>query len=383
MRPVVAAKLSFVFFLIVLSASEFSAVELARAQVITSGNATIDPTSQIHLKGQFPYGGKIKIRFNQGSAVAFSNGSKNDLYLDYDTPPNATSTEIKSRQRIDEASPIGDVPGQKVDISVVLTIHGGANRVSNTWSANFQNKAVIVNGPATVGYNTSFNLSGWDFGAPGKLKIHFTNNSYGSASLDDKSDLKAIADLNWSHGWVINAKTPEVSGLIEQPIEISFITKDGRTSNIWPAKFQPRMTLQPVFWQDVQVISCSNDGAGNGCNANASGICFVPSLVGFGAEGPVYSVQGAHIGCWGLSSDDGTDQYWVNVNSHWEIVSIESYPPATDNSSAQYNYQPDPLPSHQPNANLFVHWHVGATGGAVEYFANFMVKGPYGVPYNP
>jgi hypothetical protein len=422
MRSVVAAKLSFILFSIVLAAAELTAIDLARAQVIESGNATIDPTSKIHLKGQFPTDARIKIHFNQPSAVAFqSSGTNSDLYLDFEAQPN--STEVESKQRIDEANPLGDVPEQTVDITVETTEHGGgANRfvTTNKWQAKFENKAVIVQCPATVGYNTSFNLSGWDFGEPGKLKIHFANNAFGSGAVDNNLDLK-MPPPNWTKGWVINDQVGQVGGLIEQPVEISFTTKDGRTSeymttdgqilNDCPAKFKPLIVQMPVPWTAVQVISCSNEATGNGCNAMTdSGGCFLPPLIPFG-EGAtsLSSVQGAHIACWGFSSDNGTDQYWVNVNNGvpnvndgWQIVLIDAYPPDTSNGSVQFSTSAPPnianpgsiasgndgfvfagsyapLPSQQ--VNLYVNWHIGASGGAVEYFADFTIKGPYGVPY--
>jgi hypothetical protein len=408
MHGVVPVRFAFFFVLsVVLLVGALTAAGPVRAQVISGGDTTIDPTSKIHLKGQFPYSGKIWVHFHEPSAVAFGdcsktdlNTSKNDLYLDYDAQPNAT--EIESKQSIDEVSLVGDVPEQTVDITVVIAEHGSAKAAtSNPWHANFQNKAVIVQGPATVGYNTSFNLCGWDFGEPGKLRVHFTNNDFKAGLLDGKSDL-TIAKPNWNHAWIINATTPPLGGLIEQPVEISLTTKDGRTSNTWPAKFEPRMVLMPVLEQDVQVISCSNGGDVNACNDNNSSLaCFIPNLNVIGTAGPPDSVNSVHTGCFGFSSDSGTDQYLVSVNAEWRIVQIDTSQPTINGSVQLSTPSPPnmanpgsitpgnygfvfagsyaPVPSRQ--VTLYANWHIGATGGEIGYFANVMIKGPYGVPY--
>lgn len=370
-------------------------------QITTSTCPTdIDPTSTIKLSGA-NFGsvpGQILIHFPSASKVKFKNSNAKDLYLD--VPAGQWGGTITS-EALDKASPLGAPPAQTVDLYVVAA---NGSRSSNACHPKFNDKPVITGvspGSITPSHGTtvsSFNVKGWDFGGDtGKATIHFTNNQYhagppiGSNDDVDAPINKGTNGKDEWQPWVVHAIVPAIVGVIEQDVDISVARKDGSASNSWKEQFEPFMQLMFMLTKDVIVLSCSNGGEGNACDYTSdNGIgCVVGNLDALGTGAVlIFGVAGAHVGCWSSSSDDGTDQYFAEVkNAASKIVQIDPYAPSTDNGSVEYasngvaitgDYNTVPSIS----VPLTVNWHIGATGGLVGYSADFVVKGPAGVPYD-
>jgi len=351
------------------------------APTITQSPNDIDPTSTISVKGH-DFGsspGKIELSFLPQSAVKFTGGSKTELTLNVDKNDwdgAATPNSAKSQQ-IDVASPLGAVADQKVMISL-RTADG---RVSSAVQAIFHNNAVITNGPDTITPKGAFNLSGWDFGEEaGTVEIHFTNNTFASASLNSHADVEA-KDPQWRQ-WVINATVPDVSGVVEQDVDISFTAKDGRKSNVWKAKFKPRIETKVLSWEHVAVQTCSDQGDVNSCNSSSTSevpgaSCPTP----WGFVFPMSdSIVVQHIGCWGLNSDNGIDTLFASVTNGWTITSVTGGFSGTMLENASITANTDiatALPGTSVKVNL--PWHIGAEGGELEATYDIMIKGPAGV----
>lgn len=350
---------------------------------ITSGPGDLDPASKIKLTGSH-FGtdkGKFRIHFPSASLVHFAkSSSKDDLDLDVDGAWSDDGT-ITSEQIL-TASPVGSVNGQTVDITVIAA----DGQTSNVWHAKFHNDAVITSGPKIISFVPVVPLNGWDFGQdPGTLTIHFPQRSFVEFTAQNphsKSDLiVSPSGPEWKPGSMAVAGPP-IQGVVEQTVDISITTKDGRESNKWQAKFEPMLALATVPWQDVTVRECSNQGVDNQCNNSFSSGVFTPfcalNAVGFGVD----TINAYHDGCFGFDSDDGTDIYFASVKNGWKIISIDNIGTSNDNGSVGGSWNV-PTSSITPSwsVTMVAPWHIGALGGYVNYWANITVMGPLGVPF--
>jgi len=319
--------------------------------------------------------GQIEITFSRDAHFTFSGGSKTELPLNVsksDWDSTATPNTAKS-QKMTDASSKNDVPEQPVTIAV-RTADG---RVSEGRPATFHNDAVITKGPNTVTPKGAFNLVGWDFGEPGTVEIHFKENPYSSPSLDSHLNLQP-SKIVWQP-WAMNVTMPDVTAVAGQDVEISFTTKDGRKSNAWPATFVPEMVLASGF--SVLPVACGNDGVFNWCNdSNSSHFCWFstpdPSDPPNGMPDRQVAILGFHSGCASVGSYDGTDQYWASYTNGWTIENLFFFPYGLDNGTVNEINSPTPT----NNLHIDAQWHIGADGGAVNYYGDVYIKGPKGVP---
>jgi hypothetical protein len=374
------------FALSEVSAVFIDAVSIkAVAPQIASGPPDLDPTSKIKLTGSH-FGadkGKFRIHFPSESAVSFgskSGNSKKDLTLDVDGTWSDDGT-ITSEQIL-AASPVGSVPEQTVDITVIAA----DGQTSNAVQAKFHNNAVITGETGFIIPSGLIKLTGWDFGEAGELVADFPIPSAQDLSPNSRTklilEIPSPTDKSWL-SYAIKAKVPAVAGSNQQPVLVSFTTKDKRKSNVWPVLFMPTMEVQLLPGQAITVGTCSDQGVYNGCNGiqNGDGLCFpgFEPWVNFTTGGPVFSFGGIHWGCFGFDSDNGTDVYLAKVTNGWTITSFGSIPISENNASV--GFQPSPLPNQA--FVVSVPWHIGATGGVVYYDGEIMIKGPKGVPYLP
>lgn len=355
---------------------------------ITQAPTELHPDSTIVLVGK-DFGDqpvRVKLHFPTKSDVTFSGSgsTRYDLFLDA-TPHN---DKIDTKKKIEDVSPRGAVDPQTVGISVV-----GPGGTSNVKHANFHNDAVITKGPATVGPKKEFNLSGWDFGEAGNVKIHFPKNQFKSGSLDSHGDVDAPKckhdDKYWSPAAVC-AMMPDIAGVATQQVDITLTTKDGRVSNTWKAQFSPATKLFSLPWQSL-TISCSNQGDADLCQPGTISFSALCSL-GAGGDASVHSIQATHIGCWG-DSDNGTDTYFAIVANEWVIVSLDFWPEPqfpgdltslnAGDGTVSYVIGPAiPTPVQTTvSVVISVPWRIGGGGGMIVYTADIYIKGPKGVPY--
>jgi hypothetical protein len=336
---------------------------------ISKGPSDISPSTLAFVLtgeafGQSP--GKIKLHFPSNSK---------DLTLD---PGAWVANTIIYPGPLFIANPVGSEDKQTVDITVT-TAEG---LTSNAWHAEFHNDALITDGPTTITPSKNFTLRGWDFGEAGTLKVHFTNNSFGSSSLDSHSDVEVPVPSpsnNWKADRILAQLPSTIQGVVGQSVEISFTTKDGRKSDTWPATFVPKMALSllvGVMGGPPTVNQCSDDGVFNYCS-----FAYSYHYCALGTDNilqPVAtdSILGVHTGCGSIGSYNGTDVYSVFVKNSWTVDRANFFPFALDNGTV--DWQPSPVPSQFFVTS--VPWHIGADGGAANYYADIYIKGPIGVP---
>jgi hypothetical protein len=343
---------------------------------ITGGSTDLYPASGMVLYGT-NFGttsGKIHIRFNPDSQVKFEHSSsKDELTMD----PASWSPEAISTGEIIQTSNIGAVSKQRVDITVTNE-HG----VSNVWHATFHDTPYITGGPHTITPKQRFNLSGWNFAEAGTLKVHFRYKSAVEFSHDNYTELD-VPIPSPTDDWkpdAIHVKLPEeVTGVIEQQVEIIFTTKNGLKSNAWNTTFVPTLELSNLPSQYVYVVTCGNDGEENQCN-NVFSSTLATAFCSIDPSGGVGDIVGFHVGCFGTSVDLGTDVFSANVKYPWKVAYVDVPFLVVDNGNISQSNVIAPGAAVS-SVTVSLPWEIGATGGHVDYSGNIVIKGPKGVPY--
>jgi hypothetical protein len=143
--------------------------------------------------------------------------------------------------------------------------------------------------------------------------------------------------------------------------------------------------MQVFTWEHVRVVSCSNQSAYDNCsNPNSTGFCWSNmDLEGLGIIGlwppDEDSMVGQHYGCWGLSSDNGTDVYSARIVNGWSYVRFSDSGNEV-NASVSFNVDPQVFNPDLTVVSIQVPWHIGASGGAIVYNGDIYIQGPAGVP---
>lgn len=318
--------------------------------------------------------GKIKLIFSDASGVPFLGGnSTTELFID----PEVWTTDHVISAPIQSASSIGAAIDQGVQYQLVVA--SSHKPLSRLFPAKFRNDPVIARQSGVVTPTADFLLEGWDLGLEGMLNIHFPTAFEPNSSVPSPRDVSVPVPANrWSR-WAVRATMPTITGVPGQIVEITLTTLDGRRSNTWPATFVPTMEHKQLTWQDINVVTCSNQGVTNACNNVViafpqSDLCPSQSAI-LGND----SFDSLHYGCWGGDPDQGMDTYSAYLNYGWQVDSFAFNPTYTDNGEVLVN------PVSTPGVAGYsktIYWYVGEEGGLVGYAGVIGVKGPVGVPYH-
>lgn len=369
--------------------------------IITAGPTDIDPTSKISLQGRnFSLPLQVSVDFTHPS-----NTPPFEMILN--VPPGHAGAELKeiTTEAIDATYPKGKQNEQTVDI-IVATPY--AKLPSSVWHATFHPKAVITSGPATITPGQEFNLSGWDFDSSaecashdskdrGTVTIHFPRKSVvkfpnqGNNASDSDLIIQIPSDGCWAN--VVKVEVPpHTVGVVEQQVEITYESPDGRKSNAWKANFKPTIKMEMI---STVVAQCSNQtsldlcnpgpGSYNGGGVTCSGLNTIGAPITIGN-----SILGYHVSCAVFSSDNGQDLYTASVTSPWtitQVVDVEDIPPlvpgawgtVAPDTTMEFDYVPQPLP-HSGTITVNVNWHIGTSGNVLFYAFNVLAKGPAGIP---
>jgi hypothetical protein len=381
------------------------------APVITRGPSDIYPTTSISLQGS-NFGSKqqtIKIVFPNASETTLSNGSMSEINL------NSVGADdvVAFTQPIDGQYPTGKVEQQTVDVTL---ISGDTGLASNVWHAKFHDSAVITSGSSAITPGQEFFLRGWDFdskaqcssGPRGKVTVYFplksavTFNSQTANASNSYLDIPITSKEDCQPDYVKITLPPGTQGVVRQTVDISYESPAGRKSNAWKAEFTPKLVtlVAPYYWV---VASCAEQSASDNCNNGKFGSCWSGPVVLWGVLGywppDVDSMVGDHNGCWGLSSDNGTDTYTLQLpivgangkpltdpKDGWVASGMGGWNVQSDNAIVGNGLStggcPDPLQDCFPTTfvQATVSWHIGATGGVVDYTWDIHIQGPVGVP---
>lgn len=240
----------------------------------------------------------------------------------------------------------------------------------------------ITFGPSDISPNSFFYVLGTDFGdQAGTINIHFPK---GPSTTDLNVPIGQPSSEWWYPGLTGGTVDSAVAGVVEQTVDITITTKDGKKSNAWQATFHPRMVAEHLPQNRVKVVACSDGAHMNSCNhiGDESGEC----VFGFATEGipPTASDSfgGHHHGCFGISGDSGTDTFSASLNNGWTFESL-GFSSTTINSSNGTASTPQTVPALSGASTIIipVKWHIGATGGFVGYEGNLTITGPKDVSF--
>ncbi len=213
-------------------------------------------------------------------------------------------------------------------------------------------------------------VTGSHFGSqPGKLQLV---GQFGTVDL---------VDLEWcSNGKCAGGRVPETQtlcGVQDHPAKFVVVAENGRRSNEWPVTFLAKKEWKWLSWNDVEVVSCSDDGNVNDCND-------VRSAPGWGGPGvsfhiapnPNEAISGYHYNCWGcVGNDSGIDRYQVTLKNGWTLSSLllEEHDPGSEGDVHGPAEFPIGASSWAPQ------WAWMATpSDSVWYTAAILVEGPCG-----
>jgi hypothetical protein len=367
--------------------------------VITSGPTELGPVTPILLEGVH-FGsppGKIKVSFPTPSETPFSDGSKSELHLD----TTGVDTEAASPGLI-ASSLQGSPREQTVDITIDSP---DGKLTSNVWHAKFHNDAVITSISPDAITPGRFLLKGWDFDSKeecgsdktGTVTVFFPTRSPWNLNFSISTPV-VIPKVGCTPDTIKIELSKDTAGFVRQTVQISYQSPGGRNSNAMSAQFNPRLQTQVLPWQNVIVVSCSNQSANDQCNPtdpnapDADLGCFESIDAEGSSSGPAppdtppISFQGWHHGCWGISSDTGRDEYMPGsaLLNDWFYTGVTVPSPWVENGSVSYTTTPAVINPKGADIVLWVYinWHIGATGGQVYYDGNIMITGPVGVPFN-
>ncbi|HWX67570.1 MAG TPA: hypothetical protein VNZ27_14210 [Rhodanobacter sp.] len=241
----------------------------------------------------------------------------------------------------------------------------------------------ITFGPTDISPNSFFYVLGTDFGdQAGTISIHFPK---GPSTTDLSVPIGQPSSQWWYPGLTGGTVNSALAGVVEQTVDITITTKDGKKSNAWQATFHPRMVAAHLPQSRVMVAACSDGAHMNSCNhiGDESGEC----PFGFATEGipppASNSFGGHHHGCFGISSDNGTDVFSASLKNGWTFESLENFGSTTLNSSNGVASTPQTVPTLAgvSSIKMSVNWHIGATGGYVGYQGDLTITGPKGVSF--
>jgi hypothetical protein len=217
------------------------------------------------------------------------------------------------------------------------------------------------------------------FGAPaGSISIYFPKTK----KTVDVTIGTPLSDW-WYPGLAGGTVPKAISGEVEQTVDVVLKTLDGKKSNVWKAKFHPRLDVVALPQSHVKVVSCSDDGVANSCNhqGDDSGGCFM----GFATEGipPVASDSfgGHHHGCFGFSGDSGVDIFSASLKNGWKFDSLSEYSSSTWDNGTATSPIFVPFLAGSSSVKFQVLWGIGAMGGSIAYEGVIMIIGPKGVSF--
>jgi hypothetical protein len=138
----------------------------------------------------------------------------------------------------------------------------------------------------------------------------------------------ALEIESWSPTAIAGSVPQDVTAIC--PTGRIFVQRtDGVQTDPWQVQVPLESKLLPA--EDVEVVSCGDDGNENSCNSNVTegDACasqyFPPWFVGLDREGRLLGPQGPaavgyHANCWGAVGDDsGTDTYRIALKNGWVL----------------------------------------------------------------
>ncbi len=224
-------------------------------------------------------------------------------------------------------------------------------------------------------------VGGKGFGSqPGQLQIV---GQFGTRNL---------MHLDWgSNGKIVAGTLPyDICDVPDHAAKLVVVTKDGYKSNEWPVTFLAGKEVRWLSWQEIQVVSCGQDGNIDYCNNNKShdwDCAAWDEYVDDGVPGAQWTddssgqpaIAGFHYNCWGaLSSDSGTDSYQLPaLKNGWKLFHAGAWTHASEGSIS------GPTPAMVSEATSWAPSFAWTTTADdyVAYKMSIGIEGPCGLPH--
>jgi hypothetical protein len=225
-------------------------------------------------------------------------------------------------------------------------------------------------------------VQGENFGnLPGQLLIHLTRSGQ---QLDFP-----LQDLQWGDSFAAGT-IPFVVGVVDQQVTFTVVAQCGAVSNAWTANFTATRDFELLQFNRITCTSypglSNNDQCQNTGGVNWPAECGVSTT---GLEHDPSGFQGYHASGYGIHGNLGNDQFYATLANGWVLDSVTPPDPILfgggvldwvkiGNGSRADVAQVIGAGTSNPQVN--VEWYVDNCG-LIEYFADFSITGPLGVPW--
>jgi hypothetical protein len=224
------------------------------------------------------------------------------------------------------------------------------------------------------------------------LKLPSTKQIEVTDELSEGPDDPA-GPLQWTTHLIGARLSSAIAGEVKGGAAFRVQAANGAFSNWFAVTFTPTTDFVVLDPSHVVVNSCSDDAGDNQCNDVTNGHLNAWSVLaqgtipgpkgitlntqGTGAGGP--SIGSHHASDWGLASDDDVDRYDIALANGWRVDHLRVDVFLGDNGTVDV---PQSIADDATSGQLVVHYHIGASGGAVAYGATIVIRGPKGVPFS-
>jgi hypothetical protein len=228
---------------------------------------------------------------------------------------------------------------------------------------------------ATFGFNTPggiLAIAGNNFG-PNLGSVAVSLKTWSGKLLQ-----KQLVVTEWTDTLVGVTWPPDISGVRQQSVALALTTSEGRRD--WRSiTFFPETEFKTLPKNDVQVLSCADDGNFDQCNHVRDD----DDLVDLDAlptefQSPIHAIVGTHVNAWAaVGNDSGTDGYRIALHNGWTLEHLH-WSVSVD---AQQGWAKKPGGfAKQPTWAPSIQWLV-TPDDQVSYFAVVTITGPRGVPH--
>ena len=261
----------------------------------------------------------------------------------------------------------------------------GQGNCSGTASALLQVVGPSINSMFHLGITPGAGVifQGENFGnLTGFVMMHYTD--YGGQAIDTP-----LWNIQWGDTFAAGT-IPTVSWAVDQPVTFTVVAQCGAVSNAWTANFTATRDFELLQFNRITCTSFPGLSASDQCQ-NVGGTNW-PVECGFstvGTETGPTGFQGYHASGWGLHGNLGNDQFYATLYNGWVLDSVTPPDPILfgggvldwvkiGNGSRADVAQVIGAGTSNPQVN--VEWYVDNCG-LIEYFADFSITGPLGVPW--
>lgn len=171
-----------------------------------------------------------------------------------------------------------------------------------------------------------------------------------------------LVDLQWGESFAAGV-IPWITGVQDQDAFLQIVTKEGRTSNLFPVRFTAAREVRLLQGDALTPVRCGDEGGSDSC------------YIG-GAADP-FTVAGFHFAVIWPGSASGQDVYQCTLANGWVF---DHYEWNAQNGIQGGPFGQAPDPDGQSAFTVDISWFYDVFGSS-NYELSIFVVGPFGVPY--